>query len=135
MLLDVSDVALDLQRQEAQRRGLTSRVSFVHADAASWAPPLATFAATLATSYWDRAAFLAACAAVRSGGLLAWETFSLAHLDRKPAFRPEWCLAAREPASLLPADWELELLRDLADDRSATRRMVARRELTSRASR
>lgn len=127
VLLDVSDVALRLQLDEARRRGLADRLSLVHADASRGLPGEERFAAVLATLYWDAEAFRAACKVVAPGGLLLWETFTLRHLAHQPTFRPAWCLADGEPASLLPASFRVELLVDLETEDSSTRRMVARR--------
>lgn len=125
--LDVSDVALAQLRAEAARRGLAKLVQPLEADLAAYTLPPAAFALVLATRFWDPAAFRAAAAAVFRGGLLAWETFTLAEQRYRPGFPAAFCLADGEPATLLPDDFTVLETRDLDDGASATRRLLARR--------
>jgi SAM-dependent methyltransferase len=125
--VDVSDVALRLLADEAQRRGLTGLISLVHADLAAWRPEPASFAILLCTGYWDRALFAAAAQATYPGGLLGWQAFTeAARLDR-PQIPLEWCLRPGEPASLLGPDYDI-LVDKLTDrERGRTRQLLARR--------
>lgn len=121
--VDVSDVALALLAAEAQRRGLAERITLVHADLASWRPAAEGYALVLCTGYWDRALFAVATAAVRPDGLLAWEGLTVAARQHRPSLCAGWCLAAGEPASLLPPGFQV-----LAEeDRGEHRALLARR--------
>ncbi len=123
--VDISDVALTRLATAAAQRGL--HVTVANHDLSAWTPPAAAFALVFATRFWDAAVFARAAAAVAPGGTLAWETFTLAEQRYRPSFAPEFCLQAGEPASLLPAGWVVEVLRELDDGASATRRLIARR--------
>jgi cyclopropane fatty-acyl-phospholipid synthase-like methyltransferase len=100
--VDVSDVALNLLAAEVNRRGLDELVTVVWADLANWRPP-STYAAVLCMGYWDRALFTTAVDAVRPGGAVAWEAFTMNARQDRPHLPPEWCLNPGEPASLLPS--------------------------------
>jgi len=80
--VDVSDVALGLLRDEAQRRGVLGLIDIVHADLPAWRPAGAPYALVLCAGYWDREVFGRAAAAVADGGVpvsdrLAEEVISL----------------------------------------------------------
>lgn len=124
--VDVSDVALELLDREAQRRGLESGLTLVHADLKNFAPQ-GTFALVLCTRYWERAPFVAACLAVAPGALLAWHAFTLEEQRYRPGFRSDWCLGAGEPESHLPAGFRRVETTDTYDGSSATRTFIARR--------
>jgi SAM-dependent methyltransferase len=100
--VDVSEVALGLLGEEARRRGLAHLVTLVHADLSAWSPEPGAYALVLGIGFWDAAVFRAAAAAVTDGGLLAWEALTAEARQKHPDLPPEWCLAAGEPASLLP---------------------------------
>jgi len=126
--VDVSDVALRLLAAEARRRGVGDLLTLVHADLLSWRPPAGqTYALVLCTGYFDRAVFAAAAAAVAAGGLLGWEAFTLAARRERPRLPAEWCLRPGEPASLLPAGFEVISQEDIGAERAARRRLLARR--------
>ena len=95
----------------------------MHADLAQWHPRLASYALVIGTGFWDAAVFAAAARAVAPGGLLAWQAYTAAARQARPSLRPQWCLAAGEPASLLPADFILIDTRD----QDLTRQLLARR--------
>jgi SAM-dependent methyltransferase len=122
--VDASDVALDLLDREAARRQLAGLVDEVHADLAVWRPEPASYALVLCTGYWDPALFAAAAQAVLPGGLLGWEAFTADALRVRPGMRAQWCLGAGEPASLLPAGYQVLSQQDQA---GARRRLLARR--------
>jgi hypothetical protein len=44
-----------------------------------------------------------------------------------PGLPSEWCLDTGEPATLLPAGFDVLIQRDLPDDQPARRRLLARR--------
>jgi SAM-dependent methyltransferase len=126
--VDVSDVALDLLAAEARRWGVRDRVTLVHADLGSWRPRSGQrYALVLCTGYFDRAVFAVAAGAVAGGGLLGWEAFTLAARCERPRLPPEWCLGPGEPASLLPAGFEVISQDDVGAEPAARRRMLARR--------
>lgn len=100
--VDVADVALDLLDREAQHRGLGGLITLVHADLSTWRPPPDGFALVLATGFWDRAAFATAAGAVRPGGLLGWEAFTIAARRARPSLRPPGaCAPVSQPPCCL----------------------------------
>ena len=128
--VDVSDVALDLLRTEAQRRGVAELITCVHADLLSWRPAVGrVYALVLCTGYFDRAVFTVAAGAVAAGGLLGWEAFTLAARRDRPRLPAEWCLRPGEPASLLPSGFEVISQDDVGEQPAARRRLLARRRL------
>jgi SAM-dependent methyltransferase len=126
--VDVSDVALGLLAAEARRRGVGDLVTPVHADLGSWRPPAGqVYALVLCTGYFDRAVFAVAAGAVGAGGLLGWEAFTLAARRDRPRLPADWCLGPDEPATLLPAGFEVISQEDLGPEPAARRRLLARR--------
>jgi hypothetical protein len=126
--VDVSEVALRLLAAEARRRGLDDLITCVQADLGTWRPPPDRYALVLCTGYWDRALFPAAADAVAAGGALGWEAFTAEARRVRPSLCPQWCLEPGEPASLLPAGFEVLEVRDLPDGEHGTRRrLLARR--------
>ena len=136
--VDVSEVALGLLGAQARRRGIGERITLVQADLTTWRPQRGEgtgpgrlpgpggYALVLCTGYWDRAVFAAAAEAVAPGGLLGWEAFTAQARRDRPGLCAHWCLRAGEPAVLLPAGFEVLSQDDLAGDRGARRRMLAR---------
>jgi hypothetical protein len=126
--VDASDVALDLLDREAGRRQVAGLVGEVHADLTLWRPEPASYALVLCTGYWDRDLFAGAAQAVLPGGLLGWEAFTADALRVRPGMPEQWCLRDGEPASLLPAGYQVLSQQDMPGARSATRRrLLARR--------
>ncbi len=125
--VDVADVALDLLDREAQHRGLGGLITLVHADLSTWRPPPDGFALVLATGFWDRAAFATAAGAVRPGGLLGWEAFTIAARRARPSLPAAWCLRPGEPAAVLPPGFEVLSQQEVPGGRGARRRLLARR--------
>jgi SAM-dependent methyltransferase len=124
--VDASDVALGLLEQEARRRDLAGRVTLVLADLGVWRPDPAGYALVLCTGYWDRGAFSAAVRAVRAGGLLGWEALTEAARRDHPRLPAEWCVGPGEPASLLPAGFEVVSQDDVGPESATRRRLLAR---------
>ena len=125
--VDASDTALGLLGQEASRRGLADLITLVHADLTVWRPRSGGYALVLCTGYWDRALFPAAADAVAAGGLLGWEAFTADARRVRPGLPAAWCLDPGEPASLLPAGFEVLSQCDLPDETAGTkRRLLAR---------
>jgi SAM-dependent methyltransferase len=131
--VDVSDVALGLLGQEAQRRGLAGLITMVHADLAGWRPAPGSFALILGTRFWDPAVFAAAVTAVAPGGVLGWEAFTAAARHSRRRLPAAWCLDPGEPAALLPPGFEVLTLDHVLDEeRGGRRRLLARRTLRAR---
>lgn len=126
--VDVSDAALGLLATEADRRSLRDLICLVHADLTAWRPPRDRWAVVLCTRYWDRDLFPAAADAVADAGLLGWEAFTTGARRARPQLPAAWCLEPGEPASLLPAPFEILSQHDLPHDQAGTkRRLLARR--------
>ena len=126
--VDISDAALGRLAAEAGRRGLLDLISLVHADLTAWRPPRDGWAVVLCTGYWDRDLFPAAANAVAEAGLLGWEAFTTGARQARPHLPAAWCLDTGEPASLLPAPFEVLSQQDLPHDQAGTkRRLLARR--------
>lgn len=87
--VDVSDVALCELGDEAVRRGLTGRISAVHADLAQWAPAAPSFAIVLSRLFWDPVVFGRAREWVAPGGVIAWEALAAGADDRSNRWRVE----------------------------------------------
>jgi hypothetical protein len=71
--------------------------------------------------------FAVAAGAVAAGGLLGWEAFTLAARRERPRLPADWCLGAGEPATLLPAGFEVICLEDVGPEPTDRRRLLARR--------
>jgi SAM-dependent methyltransferase len=125
--VDISDVALGLLAEEAGRRGLGDLITAVWADLGTWRPEPGGYALVLCTGFWDRAVFVTAAAAVAAGGVLGWEAFTAEAKRARPGLCPDWCLEPGEPASLLPAGFEILDERDLPG--SAKRTLLVRRRV------
>ena len=129
--VDISDTALGLLAAEASRRGLLEEISLVQADLTAWRPPAGSYAVVLCTGYWDRDLFPAAANAVAGAGLLGWEAFTTEARRARPELPAAWCLGTGEPASLLPAPFEILSQHELLHDQVGTkRRLLARRAAT-----
>lgn len=124
--VDISDVALGQLAGEASRRGLGDLITVVQAELGAWRPEPDGYALVLCTGFWDRAVFAAAAGAVRPGGALGWEAFTADARRARPDLSAAWCLEPGEPASLLPAGFEILDDRDLPE--SAKRALLVRRE-------
>jgi SAM-dependent methyltransferase len=126
--VDISEIALRLLDGEARRRGLGGLIMVRHADLARLHLPPRHHALVLCTGFWDRGVFTGAAESVAPGGLLAWEAFTAEALRVRPGLCADWCLAPGEPASLLPAGFEVVRTLDLPEnERGTKRRLVARR--------
>jgi SAM-dependent methyltransferase len=119
--VDVSDAALRLLADEAGRRGLGGLITVVQADLGAWRPDPGGYALVLCTGFWDRAVFATAAGAVRPGGVLGWEAFTAEALRVRPGLCSSWCLCPGEPASLLPAGFDVL---DECDLRDGSKRSV-----------
>ena len=127
--VDISDVALRMLGDEAGRRGLGHLITPVHADLSAWQAEPRSYALVLCTGFWERAVFMAASRAVAEGGLLGWEAFTAEARISRPSLPPDWCLAPGEPASLLPADFNVVNQHDVpGGEHGARRQMLARRD-------
>jgi len=122
--VDISDVALGMLADEAGRRGLGDLITVVQADLGAWRPEPGGYALVLCTGFWDRAVFATAAGAVAAGGVLGWEAFTAEARRARPGLPAGWCLKPGEPASLLPAGFEILDERDLPE--SAKRTLLVR---------
>jgi hypothetical protein len=126
--MDISDAALSLLAAEAERRGLLDLITLVHADLTAWRHLPGGCAVVLCTGYWDRDLFPGAANAVAEAGLLGWEAFTTDARRARPHLPAAWCLDTGEPASLLPAPFEILSQHDLPHDQAgAKRRLLAQR--------
>lgn len=123
--VDISEIALGRLGAQARRRGLGSLITLVQADLGGWRPEPPGYALVLCTGFWDRAVFGRAAGAVLPGGLLAWEAFTEDARRDRPRMPAEWCLAAGEPASLLPGGYTV--LSQADDPATAKRHLLAQR--------
>jgi SAM-dependent methyltransferase len=124
--VDISDVALGLLAGEAGRRGLGGLITVAQADLGAWRPEPGGYALVLCTGFWDRAVFATAAGAVTAGGALGWESLTAEARRARPGLCAGWCLDPGEPASLLPAGFEILEERDLSE--SAKRTLLVRRD-------
>ncbi len=122
--VDISDVALGVLAEEASRRGVGELITVVQADLGAWRPEPGGYALVLCTGFWDRAVFATAAGAVAAGGVLGWEAFTAEARRARPGLPADWCLEPGEPASLLPAGFEILDERDLPE--SAKRNLLVR---------
>jgi SAM-dependent methyltransferase len=125
--VDVSDAGLALVAAEARRRRVEKLLTLVQADLTSWRPPSQLYALVLCTNYWDRAVFGIATGLVAARGLLGWEGFTLAATHQRPQLPAQWCLGPGEPASLLPASFDVLEQRGIGPEPATKRRLLARR--------
>jgi SAM-dependent methyltransferase len=130
--VDISDAALGLLAAEAARQGLLEEISLVQADLTAWRPSPGSYAVVLCTGYWDRDLFPAAADGVAEAGLLGWEAFTADARRARPNLPAAWCLGTGEPASLLPASFEILSQHDLPDDQAGTKRRLLARRTASR---
>jgi SAM-dependent methyltransferase len=129
--VDISEIALRLLGSEARRRGLSGLITVRHADLGQLRLPPRHHALVLCTGFWDRGVFTGAAESVAPGGLLAWEAFTAEALRARSELCADWCLAPGEPASLLPAGFEVARAQDLPEnERGTKRRLLARRATT-----
>jgi SAM-dependent methyltransferase len=125
--VDISDLALHMLRARVRAQRPTGRVAIVQADLDTWRPRQASFALVLCTGYWNRDLFAAAARAVSPGGMLGWEALTTEALRRRPGMSASWCVRPGEPASLLPADYQVLCEEDHPPEGPATkRRLLAR---------
>jgi SAM-dependent methyltransferase len=123
--VDISELALGMLGDEARRRGLDGLITLVHADLAAWSAPPRSHALVVCTGWWDRAVFITAAGTVAPGGLLGWEAFTAEAQRTRADLSPDWCLAAGEPGSLLPAGFAVLDQHDLPE--RGRRQLLARR--------
>jgi len=130
--VDISDVALHMLAAQVRAQRRTGRVAIVQADLDTWRPPIASFALVLCTGYWDRALFSAAAGAVLPGGLIGWEALTTATLrhrpgGQQPGVHASWCVRPGEPASRLPAGYQVLCEEELPANGPPTRRRLLAR--------
>lgn len=125
--VDISDVATAAMEQEAMRRKLLPNFRSLSKDLLAWEIPRDTFSLIYATRYWEPGVFQEATKALKPGGYLIWETFTMHEKKYRPKFREEWCMKPDEPASLIPPGFctVKEVKKD--DGKSATKLWVGRK--------
>ena len=124
---DISDAALALLADRAREEGLGERIRTLLADLTCWRPARQDFALVICSAYWNSGVFRQAARAVMPAGFIAWEAFSLAHLNYRPDFPRAYCMAAGEPERLLPPGFTPVLTEELDTGTRVTRRLIARR--------
>ncbi|GIV73837.1 MAG: hypothetical protein KatS3mg049_2393 [Caldilinea sp.] len=113
--VDVSDVALALAQEAAERLGVAERVEFIHADLDIWRPPADSFDCITCFYFLDRRLWPWLRAAVRPGGVLAMQTFHRGALKIRPNANPDYLLEEGELAQLITTwGWKLLATTDAA---------------------
>ena len=102
--VDWSLAGLRSAKMETERRKLS--VNFVLADLTKFPIPEGRYDVVLCFRYLDRNLWGDMVRALRPGGALLIETFTEEHLETRPEFPPEFCLA---PGELLTAFPELRV--------------------------
>lgn len=87
-------------RSQALRRGL--RLNLVVADLTAHFFPRERYDVVLCFRYLERRIFPAMARALKPGGVLVFETFTLAHRKSRPDFRVSYCLEPGEPLHAFP---------------------------------
>jgi len=103
--VDISPVALQAARQQAQNRGLAGRALFLVADLDEWSPPRDTFDLVVVFRFLDRRLFEPIRDALRPGGLVFYSTRHLGALARDPKARRRYLLQPGELAAAF-SDWQ-----------------------------
>jgi tellurite methyltransferase len=122
--IDRSRDALESGREAATRANL--KASFVQADLTRFALPRGAFSVVICFKYRDRIWYPSIRAALRPGGLLIFETYTLEH--RKYGHKPLDPAHLLERHELLQAfgDWEIIFYREVWIGRGAAS-LVARK--------
>jgi len=125
--VDVSDVALDRARAEAERRGLAGRIRFIQADMDEWTVPRARYDVILVFFYLNRGLMPRLAAGLRPGGLLFEANRNKRFLEERPNFDPDYLLEPGELRRLAEAaGLEIVLYTDSAADDPYNARLIAR---------
>ncbi|HSJ58810.1 MAG TPA: class I SAM-dependent methyltransferase [Anaerolineae bacterium] len=95
--VDVSDVAVEKARAEAERRGLAERIRCIQADVEEWPVPPARYDVILVFFYLNRGLMPRLAAGLRPGGLLFEANRNRRYLEERPDFDPNYLL---EPGEL-----------------------------------
>jgi tellurite methyltransferase len=122
--IDISDVALDLLRAEAERRGLPVRV--IQADLDNYRLPAATYDLVAVFYFLDRRLAAQIVAALRPSGLLIYETWNVRWLIDKPKTKRLYLLEIGELGQLF-AGLEVIWDSDAAGETGVTSSLVARK--------
>ncbi len=61
------------------------------------------------------------------GGSLGWEALTMAARRARPSLPEDWCVRDGEPASLLPASWQVNAQYEPDGAGGATRRLLTTR--------
>lgn len=125
-VVDVSDTALRQLEHEAKLRGVSDRLTLVHADLADWDPGGAQYALVLSRLYWGIDAFNRGHKAVLPGGLLAWEALVSAETEAGQN-KSRWRLKPSELSAAIPNDFSVLLDNPASCGSRPSRVIVARR--------
>lgn len=124
--VDISDVGVKRARALAEEQGLSLQTLVV--DLEDWPLPESAFDLVMCFYYLERKLFPALRRALRPGGILVFETFTVDYL-KYSSFKREWVL---EPNELLHAFSALRVLHyretDDAGAEKAVASLVARKE-------
>jgi 2-polyprenyl-3-methyl-5-hydroxy-6-metoxy-1,4-benzoquinol methylase len=94
--VDISDVAVEKARVEAERRGLSDRIQFVQADVDHWQVPQSRYDVILVFYYLNRDLMPRLAAGLRPGGLLFEANRNKHFLQERPGFDPDYLLKSGE---------------------------------------
>lgn len=113
--VDISPVALHIARREARNRNVAA--DFVAANLQAWPLPLATFDLVCVFRFLDRALTSSITAAVKRGGVLIYETFTIAQRAYEGGPRADaFLLQPGELPSLFPAFTALEYTEGVVEE-------------------
>jgi tellurite methyltransferase len=106
LAVDFSGVALAVAQERAVAAGRNDRIQWRQRDLDDWRPPTAAFDLVCVFRFLDRRLFRPLRAAVRSRGLLFYETRHSGLLQRQPESNPAFLL---RPGELIArfAGWEI----------------------------
>ncbi|HWC77524.1 MAG TPA: class I SAM-dependent methyltransferase [Blastocatellia bacterium] len=108
--LDISVRALQKCRQLAERRGV--RVDLAALDLSTFHIPRSSFDVIVNFNYLDRALVPGIVEGLKPGGLLVFETMTIAHLKWKPDFNREFLLKSGELVELFGGKLDILVSRE-----------------------
>ncbi len=120
-IMDISRVALDSAHEMMTERGLRN-INLLAVDLETFTLPPDSYDIVCVFRFLNRRLFGDIANAVKSGGRVIYETFTLRHLDESPDFNPEYCLLDDELSAAFEG-WRVLL----NDSDGPTARFVARK--------
>lgn len=91
---DISDVAIEIAKENALKRGI--KVNFLRSDAESFEFKPETYDLILNLYFLDRQILPKIESSLKEGGILIFETYNLKHLKVKPTFNRDFLLREGE---------------------------------------